>query len=218
LTLTRENRVPPEGIARAREVLREEGARSLLMRVLGELGYRRLYVLARELDQPIIEQSVRIPITIDLLQKEEVSEYVGFRVIADDDEVIARMNEGHLCFVVRHEGRIIHTCWVSERYAFTTYLRLPIPMFPGDVYSYDSFTHPDYRGNNISPARAVYMFKFMHQAGFKRIVSAVMPDNYRSLRSLMKTGFHIFALLGYVKIGPWRRDFCRYINRSDRKG
>lgn len=201
-------------MSRALKILREDGFRTFCMRVLGELGYRRMFVFARELDKPILDLSARIPIMIDLLTRQEVPEYAAFRVEAEEDEVLERFDDGHLCFVARHEGRIVHTAWVSEKYAYTTYLRLPIPMMPGDVYLYDSFTHPDYRGLNISPARTIYMLRFMHQAGYKRLVSATLPDNYRSRRDFEKTGFYIFALIGYVKICAWRREFCRYVNRT----
>jgi len=42
-----------------------------------------------------------------------------------------------------------------------------------------------------------------------RVVTVIMPENTASLRHAKKTQYHLFAAMGYIKLGKWRRGSCR---------
>ena len=190
-------------------VLREEGVKSFWFKLLGDVGYRRLLLLERPLQEPIAEVSPRLPVTIDLLKMTEVAEYLKFRVETTSCEVMAQLNAGHWCFVARHEGRIVAASWAADRRAWIFYLACEIRLLDGEVYVYDSFTRPDFRGQAVSPAIRTEMIRYFRAAGYRRMILGTVPENHANLQAVRKVGFRPFGVMGYIKIGPWRRDFYR---------
>jgi SAM-dependent methyltransferase/ribosomal protein S18 acetylase RimI-like enzyme len=194
---------------RAAEVIREEGIASLWFKVLGEILYRRAVLLERPLDEPILPVSSRVPVDIGLLSETQIDDYCSFRPEADPAQVRQRLEEGQRCFVARHEGRIVHACWTTDRQVRIDYLDREIQLAPDEVYAYDSFTSPGYRGQSIAAARSAWMAQHFKDAGYRRLMAIIMPENRAAFRPPEKVGYRPIALMGYVKLGPWRRDFCR---------
>ena len=79
-------------VARASEVLRQEGVRSLWFKILGDTVYRRLLLVERPRQEPIPAVKARVPVEISLLQKSEIAEYVEFRTGTDVAEVQSRLD------------------------------------------------------------------------------------------------------------------------------
>ena len=190
-------------------VLREEGVKSFWFKLLGDVGYRRLLLLERPLQEPIAEVSPRLPVTIDLLKMTEVAEYLKFRVETTSCEVMDQLNAGHWCFVARHEGQIVAVSWAADRCAWIFYLACEIRLLDGEVYVYDSFTRPDFRGQAVSPAIRTEMIRYFRAADYQRMILGTVPENHANLQAVRKVGFRPFGVMGYIKIGPWRRDFYR---------
>jgi SAM-dependent methyltransferase/RimJ/RimL family protein N-acetyltransferase len=191
------------------EVIREGGLTSLWFKVLGETFYRRAVLMELHLDQPVLPVSPRVPVAISLLGWDQVDEYCSFRPEADPAQVYQRMDAGRRCFVARHEERIVHACWTADKEARVDYLDREIQLAPGEAYIYESFTSPDFRGQNIAPARLAWMAQYYKDAGYRRLVAIIMPGNVAAFRPPEKVGFRPIGLMGYVKLGPWRHDFCR---------
>jgi RimJ/RimL family protein N-acetyltransferase len=199
-------------LERANEVLRQEGARSLWFKILGETVYRRLLLLERPLQEPIPEVKARIPVEIRLLQKTQIGEYLEFRAEANEAEVRSQLDAGHWCFVARHQGQIVSARWVTASHVWIDYLSYTLPLAAGEVYPYDLFTRPDFRGLAVSPVTSARMLRYFQTAGYRRMVTTILPENQPSLRAVAKTGYRPYGLIGYVKIGPWKRHFYRAKN------
>lgn len=161
------------------------------------------------LDKPIPEVMARLPVAISLLRESEVDEYVGLRPEADPSDIRRRLAAGQWCFVVRYEGRIINASWVTTQQAWIDYLAYEIRLAADEVYTYESFTLPGFRGQNIAPARLAQMLRCFRDAGYRRVLSAITPENKSAFRPVEKLGYRPFGVMGYVKLGPWRWDFCR---------
>lgn len=203
-------------IGRATKVLREEGVKVFWFKLLGEVGcYRRLLLLERSLEEPIPEMMPRLPITITLLKKTELDEYLKFRPKSNPPRVADRFNTNHWCFVARHDGRIIAASWAATQRAWIFYLDCEVQMTQDDVYVYDSFVMPNFRGQSIFPAIRAEMIRYFLAAGYHRMVTGITPENKSSLRAVWKTGFRPVGMMGRIKIGPWRWDFCRTNKRYD---
>lgn len=199
----------PEILRRALEVLRQEGLKSLWFKILGEIVYRRMVLMERRLDEPIAEISPYLPVTISLLRDTDLSEYIRFRPEIDPNEVRRRLASGQMCFAAWYEGRIIHAAWVATGRAWIGYLAREIALAPDEVYSYESFTAADFRGQNVAGARLSYMQQALQRAGYRRVLAAIMPENKPAFRPVAKTGFRTIGVMGYVRLGPWRWDFIR---------
>ena len=88
-------------LKRAVEVLREEGIKSFWFKLLSEIGYRRVLWLKRSLEEPIPEIKSPLPVTVGLLQKTEVEEYIKFHSELQPSCIVSWLDAGHRCFVER---------------------------------------------------------------------------------------------------------------------
>lgn len=112
-----------------------------------------------------------------------------------------------MCFVAWHEGQIIHATWVAFGHAWIAYLNREITLAPNEVYSYESFTVPAFRGQNVYGACLSYEQQVLKRAGYCRIVLAIMPENKAAFRPVEKAGFRPIGVIGYLRLGPWRCNF-----------
>ncbi len=94
----REGQRPRQGIWRqVVEVLHKEGIRSLWFKTLDKLMvYRRLFFFGRYLSESPPEATSSLPVTIDLLKKTEVDEYLNFRPEEDPSQVRRQLERGHV--------------------------------------------------------------------------------------------------------------------------
>ena len=196
-------------VERAAKVLREEGVRSFWFKLLREIGcYHRTLLRERLLEEPIPDITSRLPVTIDLLKKTEVNEYLAFHTEAEPLRIAERFNSGHWCFVARHEGQIISACWAATHRIWIPSLACEIYLTQDEVYIYDSFTKPNFRRQYVSLAIRTEMMRYFRAVSYRRIISAVVPQNPNSQAS-HKVGSRPFGMIGYIKIGPWRWNFYR---------
>lgn len=202
-------------IERAADVLREGGIRGLWFKMLGKMVYRRVVLVERALDEPVPEVTARLPLVIDLLKESEVDEYVGFFPRGNVSETRRRLEAGQLCFVARHRGRLVCANWATTKAAWIPYLGCTIQLAPGEVYTYELFTSPDFRGQNIAPAVKAHQLRQFRRAGYSRAVAVIVPENTASLRADGKVGYSPYGVMGCVRLGPWRRDFCRLHKSND---
>jgi RimJ/RimL family protein N-acetyltransferase len=114
--------------------------------------------------------------------------------------------------VARHQGRIVSARWATANPIWIDYLSCEFRLAAGEVYSYDLFTRPDFRGHTVSPVTSAAMLRYFRTAGYRRAVGTVLPENHPSLRAIAKTGYRPYGLIGYVKIGPWKWHFSRVRN------
>ncbi len=194
-------------LKRAVEVLRIEGLQSLYFKVLGETIYRRVVLLERSLDEPVSPIDPSLPLTFGLLRKTDIDEVAAFRPETNGAEVYRRLQLGQICFIARHEGRLIHVCWVATGCARIDYLDREILLSPGEAYVFESYTAPDMRGKHIAAARSVFMQQALRQTGYHRTVTVVVPENQAGFRPLEKVGYRRLGVLSTVWVGPWRWDF-----------
>jgi hypothetical protein len=190
-------------------VLREKGIKGLWFKLLEVTVYRRMVLLERSLAEPIADVVPGVPVVISLLRKTEMDEYAAFRPEANLSDIRHRLEIGHSCFVARHHGCIVHACWAATGRVWVDYLGCAIPLAPDEVYPYESFTALSFRGYNIAPMRITQSLRYFRDAGYQRVVTAVVPENTPAFRPLQKMGYRPFGMMGYCKIGPWRRDFYR---------
>ena len=196
-------------LKRAVEILREEGIKSFWFKLLSEIGYRRVLWLKRSLEEPIPEIKSPLPVTVGLLKKTEVEEYMKFHSELQPSCIVSWLDAGHQCFVARFNEQMISTTWATTHQISSSYLAREIPLRPGEVYLLYSFTSPDFRGLSVSPIIKVAMMQHFRDTGYRQMICWVLPENNPSLKMLDKIGFRPFGIMGYIKIGPCRWHFYR---------
>jgi hypothetical protein len=200
---------------RAWQVLREEGFRSLWFRILGETLYRRTVLFERPLGDPIPSAAAAIHVEVSLLKPSEVEEYVAFHPGLDAVQVRDRLDRGGKCFISRHEGSIVNACWTAQGSIWIDYLGCSIELAPDEVYVYNNYTAPRFRGHNVSIVRATVMLRHFRELGYRRLIAVVVPENKAAFRSPEKAGYRRLGVVGYIKIGPWRHNLMSAWQRRD---
>ena len=129
----------------------------------------------------------------------------GERAVAE-----ARLAEGQRWVGAWLDGALVSARWVADGRPAIDYLGLRLPLGPGEVYIYDTYTDPGaaWRGDRpragcgcssrCSPPRAC-----------ARAVCTCLPENRAAWRSIEKGGFRPAGKAGWVGLGPWRRTFVR---------
>ena len=201
-------------VARALAVLRDEGFPVFWFKLLSALGvYRRLFILARPLAEPIGEFVPEVPVVVGMLTRAEVDAYVALRPEAESAAIVGRFDSGCLCFVARHEGRAVGACWIATGRAYSAHLACDLPLSAGDAYLFDAYTLPAYRGRGVAPALCAHQLRYCRDAGWRRAIRATSPENRAALRAHAKSGFRAAAVIGRVMIGSWRRFFSHPCDR-----
>jgi RimJ/RimL family protein N-acetyltransferase len=85
------------------------------------------------------------------------------------------------------------------------FLEWELPLEPGDVYQFDSFTLPAFRGAGIAGARVAWMARFFRERGARRLLAVVWPGNPPAFRPLEKAGYRRAGSLRVFRLGAWRR-------------
>ena len=172
--------------------------------------YRRLVLLERPLTQPFPDVSARVSVCVRLLAAGEIDACMVFRPDQSIAEIRRRLDEGQQCFAVWHDRRIIHAGWAVTGRARIEYLSTEIALAPDEVYSYDVFTSPAFRGLGVSPARLLETVRYFRDRDYRRLLSAILPENRSGLRQGEKVGWdRRIGVIGYLGLGPWRHVFCR---------
>lgn len=193
---------------RARQVLREEGLKSLWFKLLGETVYRRLLVIERVLegnDREGDETTGRM----SLLGAADLPRYAAFRPEADLEELQRRLDRGECCFIMEVGGEIAHACWIANKSTRIDYLDCDVELPSDACYAYEAYTHPAFRGCGLAGARVRRMEPELMRMGYRRTLAVVGPENHRAIYFNTAAGNEVVGRIGYYQIGPWRRYFSK---------
>lgn len=207
-------------LGRLIEILRKDGLHVLWIKFLGECCYRRLFVVERRLDASLPEPTCELPLEFALLEAEELDVFYAFHHTETRETLLQRLQQGDNCYVARHNGRLVSSCWVSEgkhtSETWIRYLRYALALSTDEIYTYDHYTAEDCRGRRISPAIKLWVMRLYRQRGYQRMTAAVSPENRASLRALAKSGFHVTRRIGYLRLGPKLWHFSKRFNDSSK--
>jgi GNAT superfamily N-acetyltransferase len=191
-------------------VLREEGPRALVARAASETLYRRLALVERDLAEPL-EVDVPSGLEFAYLDERHLGEYEELRP-GRGRGAAARLAEGHRCFATWSDGRLVAVRWLATGSPHVEYLGLRLRLAEREVYHYDTFTDPRARRRGISLASQARLFETLHGEGFRSAIRAVLLENRAAVGDAARAGYRPRGRIGYVKLGPWRREFRTDVN------
>ena len=166
--------------------------------------YRRALVVARPIDETIPAPNLRLPIVITPLRKEGLPAYLQLRRDQDSNEIRMRMAQGDECFAAWHEGRIVHTGWVTTIPKHEPYLRRKLILQPGDIFLYDHYTQPSHRSLGLARARDVHVLHHYREKGYRRSLAIVAVENKAAFRPFKALGYHSIGMFKCLRLGPWQ--------------
>ena len=165
----------------------------LLDRTLG----LQLYWITRRPLRP----SVSGPSSIEtcLATKKMLEPYIGDPTYnlraAYVDDAFAR---GDVCVAIFADGRLAGYGWVAYQ-PVPHAGRIWVDFAPGQRYTTNSFTHPDFRGRHLRGSRGA-LETLDREHGTTHALSAIPTHNFASVRADARSGAEIIGLAGYVEI------------------
>ena len=163
--------------------------------------YRRMLCLVYPLQgRRIPVYHPQLDVDFRLLQPDELGAYATFRPHVARKKIERRLEQGHLCFTSWHGEKIVDAGWTATGSVAVPYLRRVLCLEPGDVYSYDAYTHPDYRGYGLYMARNSFTARTNQKEGFKRSVALVAPENYTAWVILTRSGLETIGEYSFIRL------------------
>jgi GNAT superfamily N-acetyltransferase len=118
-------------------------------------------------------------------------------------EAEQRLREGQACAVARHGRDIVAYCWLTCAAAWAGEIDRFVVPGPADVYLYEAFTLPDWRGRALFPALLGRLVSFARARGRQRALIFVLAGNRPSRRAIERAGFARFAAVSRLQM--WGR-------------
>ncbi len=200
--MTRLSRHRPGGSLRF-----SDGSKSTLRGKFRELGaraltfvYRRMLFMSYQLDDvriPVYNAS--LDISFGTLQPKDIDAYLRFRQNAWRRDIEERLMHGDRCFVSWHGREIVDACWTATGLIYVPYMRKLLRIPPGSVYSYDSYTAPEFRGRGIYMARNSYTARVHQSEGLSRSIALVAYENYSAWLILTRSGLKTLGAYHYLR-------------------
>ena len=156
--------------------------------------YRRVVVFSRSMDAVPPQIHLPFPARVAALQEKDLPEYLRFRPEQHPRVVQKRIDDGDQCFLIWSEGRIVHSGWVATQKKSDPYLRCTLVLKPGDIFLYDHYTHPSYRGRGLSTAREIFILPRYRREGYHRSLAIVAVENKPALRPFEAAGYHTIGM------------------------
>ncbi len=180
---------------------RSEGLRGLWWRSLSATAYRRLVVVAREIDEGPPPSESRLALEHEDLTLDGLQEYVALRSDTSAAEVERRLSAGQRCALARHAGEIVSVRWfVTAGEAEIAYLGLAFELPPGVGFSYDVYTSPPARRRGISREVRRRYEDELSRAGTRRLLGTFMPENAAGLGLVTAAGYRRVGMVGCVRL------------------
>ncbi|MCI0546237.1 MAG: GNAT family N-acetyltransferase [Candidatus Rokubacteria bacterium] len=163
------------------------------------IGVSTLWLYERRLDLPAFPVALPPEVELAVLDSSPAARETG---LAWHAEAEARLEAGQACAIARRGEDIIAYCWLTCAPAWAGEIgRLVVPG-PTEVYLYDAFTVPDWRGRALFPALLGRLVTFAHGQGRERALIFVLAGNHASRRAIERAGFEKFAAVSRIGVGP----------------
>ena len=190
------------------EVLRSVGNRAKA--VLPHTVELRAYAMELPLHSAYESGSARRDTIADLLRFQEQAETPSRQEFYRT--ALARLEQGHHCYTVVEQGRLVHWGWLAEGQdrGFLEEVHQPFTYPSGSVALYDFYTDPAFRGRGLYTASIGQMLNDASAAGHQRAWIFVTADN-RASRSVVEKArlAYVLSLFERITLGrstKWRTD------------
>ena len=180
--------------SKATELLQQGGVKNLLIHGLEKicsplLSFGTIYFFVRELNEDLPEP--KAPTGLTLRPASVVDLPVLAAVWGDgehtEEKLGNRFRRGDFCFIALDPNdRVVHARWATVQRTNVPDLGMDLILGPGEAFTYDSYTVPEFRGRRIDYAVRGYAFIWLCANGIIRACTFVRGDNPASLRAVRR--------------------------------
>ncbi len=148
-----------------------------------------------DLDEPTPAVFPRIETEFGLAEASLAPALAALSGTEGETEFAGRFGAGRRCYTARVAGEIAAYGWVSFDDEQIGELNLRIRLLPGEVYIWDCFTAPQYRGKHLYSALLAHILNELRLEGWRRAWIGADLDNLASQKGIARAGFHHLANL-----------------------
>lgn len=113
-------------------------------------------------------------------------------------EAEQRLQDGQACAVARHGKVVVAYCWLTSSPVRVVEIDRVVVPGPEEVYLYDAFTVPAWRGCGLFSTLLLYLLADAHGRGRKRALIFVRAGNRASRHAIERVGFELFGTVSGV--------------------
>lgn len=166
--------------------------------------HRRMFLMLRSLDDPIPDPAPSGAFEIREMTETDREGYLA--MLPDRRPVFeARLQAGARCFLAWDDARIAHGYWMAANRVRIDYLARDLVLAPGDIYTYDSYSPPDYRGRGLAQAVGLEVMRLARAEGSRRAWCLPAVENQGGIRPVEAIGYRRAATVHYLRLGPLGR-------------
>ena len=142
-------------------------------------------------------------------------DYEAFRISVDDlasldtlgsgfstDALRERLLKGHICIALKHRGRVVAYTWADTAEINDASCRTKLGT--NEVYLYDAFTSPEYRGRGLAPLMRIRSYEALRALGKSTFFSISDYFNTPAIRFKRKLNARFVRLCISLRIGKRR--------------
>jgi len=195
---------------RIRNVLDHEGVKGFILRAAAFIGYKCGIWLVGWYVKPIAgyvkSMDTQLPIEVIELTLSDVGDYIKSNRIVTAEVFKQRITAGNRCYAIRCDNQIASTSWVAIDRAWVEFISRDLVLSKGEIYIFDSYTHPLYRGKRLQGAISAEILNCHQAAGYEYACAMIAPENRSNIRARKRLGFRRTAWIVALKIGRLQWD------------
>lgn len=117
---------------------------------------------------------------------------------ASEEELLARLKDGHKCFGAKYQGKIVAFTWSGfERCQYRNY---GFPLRGDEAYLWDAFTIPSLRGKGIAPYLRFKFCNELQKLGRNTFYSITVCSNKPAVRFKKKLNAKRLILAIHIRL------------------
>lgn len=156
-----------------------------------------LRVYERRLDAPappsVVPPGVEVRVADQPLATGDVG--AGWHPQAEE-----RLRDGQACAIAHHETEVVAYCWLACTPVWVGEIGHAVVPGPEDVYIYDAYTMPGWRGRGLFSAMIAPLLALARSRRRKRALIFVDAGNRASRRAIERAGFEIVHTVSRVEL------------------
>lgn len=170
--------------------------------VLGEAFYwsASKILLCISQDDPIHYNASRIPIHIRKADPEDARRLSRLPGANSEECFLNWLRHDYLFYVAQNNGSVVSYICICPATQFKSGFVTKLKLSTKDAWIYNSYTHPEYRGNRIYPALLANTIDEAKKRGFRRIYAIIKSDNDASRRAHGSVGLKEIGLATIVRV------------------
>jgi len=187
-------------------VYREKGFGGVWFGALSRMGYRRLVLLERRLDETVRPVPPRAEAEIRPLRRDDEAAFVA---LGQEDASVFRnrLEAGHQGWGAWCSGALRYVAWVAFRETEVEYLSCRLVLADDVAYVYRAFAEPRHRRLGLGPATQAACMEVLRGRRFRLVLAAVLPDNPWAFPPWLRVGYRRIAVVRTLGTGRRRRVF-----------